>query len=148
MPGVYALDASVFLNAFNPAEPGHTESAALMALLEAVAAPIAAPTLVLPEVAGAIARIRGDEELAREFAATLARLPHLMLIALDSALAEQALELAARHRLRGADAVYGAVARRFGATLVTRDREQKDRLSGAIVTRFPEEALNEETGAR
>lgn len=144
MASVYTLDASVFLNAFNPAEPGHDDSEALMARLQASAVPVIVPSLVLPEVAGAIARIRGDERLAREFASELANLSHVLLVPLDLSLAEQAVELAAIYRLRGADAVYAAVARRFGAILVTRDREQAERLSGVLVTRSPKAALQPE----
>jgi predicted nucleic acid-binding protein len=138
---VYAIDASVFLNAFNPAEPGHAESRDLLARLLADGTPVAVPTLVLPEVAGAISRVHGDGRLAREFSGELAQLPNLILVPLDAALAHQARDLAADHRLRGADAVYAAVASRFGAILVTLDREQRDRLSTALVTRSPTEVL-------
>jgi predicted nucleic acid-binding protein len=147
VPGVFTLDASVFLNAFNPAEPGHADSAALVAHLQQVVAPIIVPTLLLPEIAGVISRVRGDPDLAQEFSAELARLPNLQLVPLDPVLAHQAAEMAARQNLRGADAVYAAVARRFAAVLVTRDREQRERLSPVITTRSPQEALEEEMRA-
>ncbi len=57
------------------------------------------------------------------------------------AMARQAAELAATHRLRGADAVYLAVARRYGTTLVSRDVEQRARGSAAGPWQTPEEAL-------
>jgi len=76
----YTVDASVFLNGFNPYEAGHEESQRLLALLQEQAAPIVVPTLLLPEVAAAIGRGRQDADLAREFAAALSRLPHLVLI--------------------------------------------------------------------
>jgi predicted nucleic acid-binding protein len=145
---VFTLDASVFLNAFNPAEPGHDGSAALLAHLQQVAAPIVAPTLALPEVAGVISRVHGDAVLAQQFAGELSRLPNLQLVPLDGILAQQAVELAANNKLRGADAVYAAVARRFAAVLVTRDREQRERLGAVMTTRSPEEALDEEMRAR
>jgi predicted nucleic acid-binding protein len=44
---------------------------------------------------------------------------HHTLVPLDEALAERAATLAASARLRGADAVYGAVAYEYGTTLVT-----------------------------
>jgi len=40
-------------------------------------------------------------------------LSYLVLIPLDQFLAQQALNIAATHRLRGIDAVYAAVAQRF-----------------------------------
>jgi hypothetical protein len=47
--------------------------------------------------------------------------------------AQEAAELAADYALRGADAVYVAVARRHNYTLVSLDREQRER-AAAIVT--------------
>ena len=90
-----------------------------------------------------IARVHGDATLAQRFAAELTQLPTVQLIALDSILAQQALELAAANKLRGADAVYAAVAQRFAAVLITRDREQNDRLAGAVTVRTPEEELQQ-----
>jgi len=41
----YTIDASVFLNAFNPYEVGHEESHRLLARLQEQAVPIIVPTL-------------------------------------------------------------------------------------------------------
>ena len=144
MPSLYTIDASVFLNAFNPFEAGHQDSHRLLAWLQGQAIPVIVPTLLLPEVAAAIARGRDDEALAREFAAALTRLPHLVLVPLDATLARQAAEVAAHlGRLRGGDAVYAAVALRFGSTLVTLDRQQRERVDRALTTRYPAEILAE-----
>ena len=139
----HTVDASVFLSAFNPAEAGHAESNRLLTLLQAQGVPLIVPTLALPEVAATISRVRNDASLARSFADQLERLPNLMLIALDAALAQQAAEAAAQHRLRGSDAVYAAVALRFGSVLVTLDREQHDRVAGVLTSYYPGEALAE-----
>jgi predicted nucleic acid-binding protein len=143
MATIYTVDASVFLNAFNPYEVGHEESHRLLARLQEQAVPIIVPTLLLPEVAAAVIRGREDEDLAREFAATLSRLPHLVLVPLDTTLAQQAADVAAQYRLRGSDAVYATVALRFGSTLVTLDREQRERVAEALTARYPAEALAE-----
>lgn len=143
MTGTYTVDASVFVNGFNPYEVGHEESHRLLALLQEQAAPIVVPTLLLPEVAAAIGRGRQDTALAREFATALGHLPHLVLIPLDTTLAQQAADVAAQYRLRGSDAVYAAVALRFGSTLITLDREQRERVAGVLITRYPAEALTE-----
>lgn len=145
MPRLYTIDASVFLNAFNPREEGHEASREVLRRLQAQGAPLVCPTLLLPEVAGAIRRGREDAGLAREFAATLRRLPHLILVPLDDLLAVQAAQLAADHGLRGSDAVYGAVALRFGSVLVTLDREQRARLGAVLPTHSPAEVLEEVT---
>ena len=141
MAGPYTVDASVFLNAFNPGEVGHADSNRFLSLLQTQAIPTIAPTLLLPEVSAAISRGRQDATLALAFARTLSRLPHLILVPLDVALAQQAAEVAAQNRLRGSDAVYAAVALRFGAPLVTLDREQHDRVAKVLMTSTPTQAL-------
>jgi predicted nucleic acid-binding protein len=146
MANIYTVDASVFLNAFNPYEAGHEESHRLLTLLQEQTAPIVVPTLLLSEVAATIGRGRQDADLAREFTTALSRLPHLVLIPLDITLAQQAADMAAQYRLRGSDAVYAAVALRFGSTLITLDREQRERVAGVLLTRYPAEMLTEWSG--
>ncbi len=136
----YTVDASVFINAFNPREEGQRESHGLLAWMQQEAIPIIVPTLLFVELAAAVARGRKDPELARRFAEAVARLPHLVPVALDKPLARQAAAMAAEHRLRGSDAVYAAVARRFGSILVTRDLEQRQRVAGVLTAMAPGEA--------
>lgn len=137
MAAIFTVDASVFVNAWTPGEAGQRQSHRLLTRFYEEATPIVAPTLLLVEVAAAIARGHGDAALARSFAETLSRLPHLVLLPLDDLLAHQATEIASSYRLRGADAVYVAVARRFASTLVTRDEEQARRASPVIKTASP-----------
>lgn len=139
---LYTVDASVFLNAFNQFEQGHQESRNLLARFRSEATPVVVPALLLTEIAGAIARGRDDARLAREFATAVSRLAHLVLIPLDLAVARAALDIAAQYRLRGADSTYAAVALRFGSTLVTRDREQRERVAPVLPTCTPAEALD------
>lgn len=143
MAGIYTVDASVFLNAFNPYETGHADSQRLLAHMQTEAWPIVVPTLLLPEVSAAIRRGRDDPALAQGFVAALRRLPNVVWVPLDDLLAQQAAEVAAERRLRGSDAVYAAVALRFGSTLITLDREQRDRVAGTVPARYPVEALAE-----
>jgi predicted nucleic acid-binding protein len=137
----YTVDASVFVNAFNPHEQGHAESLAIVSAIQERGDPIIVPTLLLPEIAAAIARASDDSTGAIEYATATAGLAHLTLVSLSSAMARQAAELAVAHGLRGADAVYVAVARRYGTTLVSRDDEQRTRGSAVVTCRTPEEAL-------
>ena len=148
MATTYTVDASVFLNAFNPYEVGHDDSRRLLAHLQEQGVPIIVHTLLLPEVAAAIGRGRNDPDLARRFAGPalcrqLRQLPHLLLIPLDETIAQQASDVAAQHRLRGSDAVYADVALRFGSTLVTLDRERRERVAPVIPSCLPAEALGD-----
>jgi len=141
MAVTYTLDASVVVSAVRRVEPKHAESRRLMDQLRESATPVIVPTLLLPEAVAALRRVTGDAELARAFAATLRRLPNVVWVPLDTLLARQAGELAAEHSLRGCDAVYAAVARRFGGTLVTLDQQQLERSAAAVETQTPGEAI-------
>ena len=143
MAVLYTIDASVFINAFNPHEAGHEASYRLLSILREKTTPIILPTLLIPEVAAAIRRGREDADLARRFVQALGRLPYLMFIPLDTTLAHEAAEVATQYRLRGSDAVYTAVGQRFGCQLITLDREQRDRVLGVLTVRTPTEELAE-----
>lgn len=143
MAHTYTVDASVWMSAFNPYEQGHRDSNRLLARLQAQAVPIIVPTLLLPEVAAAVRWGREDESLALEFAETLQRLRHLVWVPLDDVLAHRAAGVAARHQLRGSDAVYVAVALRFGSDLITRDRQQRERVEGVLEAWHPAEFLEQ-----
>jgi predicted nucleic acid-binding protein len=65
------------------------------------------------------------------------RFPHVTWINLDENLAALAAEIAARHRLRGSDAVDVAVARRFATPLVTLDAERLERVQTVVTVRRP-----------
>lgn len=131
------IDASVFVSAFTPSEPAHEASKAFMRQVRQTGAPILVPTLLIPEIAAAIGRGQGKPDLGYAFAMEISRYSNLTLINLDENLANIAAELAARHRLRGSDAVYAAVARRFAATLVTLDAEQLERVQPVVTARMP-----------
>lgn len=139
----FTLDASVVMNAFNPAEAGHAISFQLQTAIQSQAIPVFVPTLLLTEVAATIARVLGDTPGARDFVLRLSRLPYLRFASLTRPLALTAANLAAEYRLRGADAVYVAVARQFGTTLVTLDDQQRTRAATSVNTRTPAEALAE-----
>ena len=139
----YTIDASVFVNAFNPHEKGHAESLRILSAIRDRDDPVIVPALIVPEIASAVARATGDTAGALRYATAAAALPHLTLVSLTATVARQAADLAAKHRLRGADAVYVAVARRYGTTLVSRDTEQRTRGAEVIMCLTPEEALEE-----
>ena len=98
------IDASVFVNAFNPHEAGHAESLRLLATIQEHAEPSDCA-----DAAHSGDRVSSGSRQRRwpRRAAVCTRdppLPHLTLVSLTSALTRQAAELSAGHRLRGADA--------------------------------------------
>jgi len=138
---MYTVDASVWVNAFDQREPGHLVSRQFLEMVRDQALPIIVPNVVLVEVAGAISRTRQAPVQAHAFARALGRLPHVTVRMLDEACALHALTLAAQHGLRGADAVYAAVAHEVGSTLVTLDNEHLTRLVNLITVCTPAVAL-------
>jgi len=137
MSDVLTVDAGVFVSAFTPSEPAHSASKAFLRQARQSGAPLCQPTLVIVEIAATIGQGQGKPDLGYAFALEVGRFPGLTLVALDDALAQEAAELAARHRLRSSDAVYVAVARRFNAALVTPDSEQAQRAGAVIPVRLP-----------
>jgi predicted nucleic acid-binding protein len=140
---MYTIDASVHVSALNPAEADSATSQAFLALVRQHRIPLFCPTLLLVEVAAAVARALDDADRAVALAEALRGLPNQTLVPLDESLADCAVALAATARLRGADAVYAAVSQQYGTTLITLDRQQLDRLSSLVSTALPADVLNE-----
>lgn len=135
------VDASVWINAFRPGEEGNAESLAFLEKVRRSREPLISPTLLLPELAAVLSRGGENREAVLRFVESIRQLPHQVFVALDETTAQVAVDLVERCQLRGADAVYASTAFRFGAILVTRDREQLERLKGVIQVRLPKEAL-------
>ena len=143
---MYTVDASVHVSALNPAEPGSAASLAFLAQVQRQRHPLFCPTLLLVEVAAAVARALGGVERAVSLAAVLRGWPAQTLVPLDEGLADRAAKLAATACIRGADAVYAAVAQQYGTTLVTLDRQQLQRLASVVKTARPSDVLGTAPG--
>ena len=131
------IDASVFVSAFTPTEPAHQASKALMLNIREQSIPIIVPVLVLPEISAALSRGQGKPELGKAFVKELRNFPNTTFIDVDEIVANLAVDISANNRLRGSDAVYAAVALRFGTELITLDREQLDRLPKVLSVKTP-----------
>ena len=131
------VDASVFVNAFIPTEEGSDQSLAFIIELRNRQIPLIQPTLFFPELIASVARKKNNAVLALALAEDIRKSTNLTLIPLDENLADFASEVAANHRLRGSDAVYAAVALRFGTELITLDKEQLERLPNVLPVKAP-----------
>ena len=138
---MYTVDASVHVSALNPTEAGSADSRAFLAQVQRQRVPLFCPTLLLVEVAAAIARVLDDAGRAVALAMELRGWPNQTLVSLDEPLADRAVGLAATARLRGADAVYAAVAQQYGTVLVTLDRQQLERLPPVVKAARPADVL-------
>ena len=121
----------------NPTEANSASSRAFLALVQREQTPLFCPTLLLVEIAAAVTRALGDARRAVALAAALRGWSNQALVPLDEVLASRAADLAATAVLRGADAVYAAVAQQYETTLVTLDRQQLERLPPLVKTARP-----------
>lgn len=141
MLGSVTVDVSVLIRSATPEEPGHEECDEALLLIGKKSVPLILPTLIMAELAGALGRRGQQKETIDRVLDRVRLLPASMLMPLDETLAEEAAELAVETRLRGADAVYVATARRAGATLLTVDEEQRCRVPKDVTALLPSEFL-------
>jgi predicted nucleic acid-binding protein len=137
----YTIDASVWVAAPLPTDLHHQSSRDVLVRLMAQNAPIICPTLILPEVAAAVARNTDNDELAIQGSEAVRDFPGMTLRLLEPDLAMKAARLAATHRLRGADALYVTVAAEEQAVLVIWDAEIHNRGAAAVHTVTPDKLL-------
>jgi predicted nucleic acid-binding protein len=134
------IDASVWVSRLVPQDAHHAISRRWLERYISSGGLLVAPVLLLAEIAGAIARRTGEPDLARRALEGVLRVPNLRLVSTDPQLGKEAARLAADLRLRGADAMYMAVAHHLNIPLVTWDRQQRERAAGMISVRMPENA--------
>jgi predicted nucleic acid-binding protein len=118
------VDASVWVARYVPTDAFHAASTSWLTAQVRARRTLISPALLLPELAGSVARVLNDTALGLRVARSTARLSRVRLVPVDAALAGSAYRLAATRRLRGADAVYAALAQRLGLRLVSWDGEQ------------------------
>lgn len=142
------VDASVWVSRFLPDDAFHDASRAWLIQVTASGQPLVAPAIALAEVSGAIARRTGDTELGYRIVQQIRQLPTLQLISVDVGLGQLAAQIASERQLRGADAVYVAVAHQLQLSLVTWDQEQMDRVQGFVSAFTPVEKDNQQGNIR
>ncbi|MBI5791090.1 MAG: type II toxin-antitoxin system VapC family toxin [Rhodocyclales bacterium] len=135
------VDASVWVARFLAADRHHgVAMTCITALLEREAR-IVIPVLAWPEVAGAIARRTGNAEDGHDAVAIIRALRLIESIPMDQSLAYEATQVAGSIRLRGADAVYVALAVMRREPLISLDSEMLERASGVADVFTPEQWL-------
>ena len=131
------VDASVWVAAFLANDAFHPEAAGFLNKLVTDGAEVAAPLLALSEVAGAIARQTANPAVAEKAVAFLREQTWIQLAPLNDALATLAATIAAQQQLRGADAIYVALAAQGDAALITLDREMLERAPDSVIATTP-----------
>jgi len=131
------MDASVFVAMLNPNETGYAASSAWFQQELRLKNVISAPAVLIAEAAAAISRGTGNTNQAHQVIRQLSRSTSIRLYPVTMSLAEQAAVIAADHRLRGCDAIYVALAKELGETLITLDKQQLQRGTAVIATSQP-----------
>jgi len=134
---VPVVDASVWVATLHRADPGHARCSDWLRRALDAGASLTAPSLVLAEVAAAIRRISGHAETGADAIVKLLAVPALDLCDLDVARARRAAEIAVNTGVRGADAVYLALAVERGDVLISLDRQQRERGGAVADVRLP-----------
>ena len=136
------IDANVFVAAEIRSEPEHRYARALIAAVLDQGLPVHLPWLAVVEASVAIGRRLGSVDAAMRIANTLVDFPGLTLHPVDRSAALLAAAVGAECRLRGADSVYAAVAKRHGTTLITCDQELRARTAGTLTALTPKAWLD------
>ena len=137
---MYTIDANIFARDADPNDPYHMICRDLLATLDRRQIPIFMPNLVLAEVAATVSRTRRDPIRAHLTVDAMRAFAHMHVVVIDDRLATAAAEIAADRAIRGADARYVAIAQAYQCTLVSLDREQRERATAVIPVQTPAEA--------
>ncbi len=133
------VDASVWMNARSPGEKGYTESKKALMIIEEMNIPVFCPSILIVELSASVSRATGDEKAGILFSRLVSELPNIELLPVTLELAKDAAVIAAKLKIRGADALYCAVAVNKKSVLLSRDREQIERAKGLIEVMKPED---------
>lgn len=126
------IDASVWVSFFLESDAFHAKACDLIrSLTQTPDETIRIPTLAMIEVAGTISRVTGSSILANKSVRIMEALG-VESYDLDESLARLATELASHLAVKGADAVYIALARDLADSLITFDKQQRERAAKIV----------------
>jgi predicted nucleic acid-binding protein len=131
------VDASVWVSRLVPADVHHVASRRWLQQHFTAGNVVVAPTLLLVEIAGAIARRTGDTRRTRHLVRLMRQLSGIRWVGLTGTVRDHAADVAATLHLRGADAVYVALADRLKIPLITWDSEQLTRTATQTTVSTP-----------
>ncbi|TAK33203.1 MAG: PIN domain-containing protein [Chloroflexota bacterium] len=132
------VDASVWVSRYVEEDTHHRISQLYLERHFRSGGIVVAPVILLAQLAGPVARQTGDRTLAHDAYRKLLKLPTFRVVPIDHRIGVAAAKLAADLGLRGADAVYIALAQALNITLITWDEQQRERGAAAAATVMPQ----------
>lgn len=136
-PRPVVIDASVWTAFFLTDDVNHIASDTWIDIHTHKGGALYAPSILLTEVAAAISRRTGQPQVAMRAASDISRLTRMYIVPMDATLMRDATSIAAIYKLRGADAVYVALAKQLGISMVSWDNEQLTKPVSIITTSTP-----------
>lgn len=131
------IDASTYIALVNAHESDHANSWLWFQQAQAAGESLAAPAILLSEIAAGLSRGLNNPALAHQVVRQLLQAQLINLIPVTPVLAERAAILAADCQLRGCDSIYVALAEQLSDELVTLDQQQLERGAAVVITRKP-----------
>ncbi len=131
------IDASVYVALFLRSEHAHSVSRAWFGEAVSAHSTLFAPVILLAETGAALSRGARRPDLARQAVTQLLELGLVELVKVSVELAERAAQIAIDCRIRGADAIYVALAEQLDDELVTLDQQQLERAKDVVKARMP-----------
>jgi predicted nucleic acid-binding protein len=131
------VDTSVWVSSLLPGDTNHLPALSWLNAHVNSGGLIIAPLIFPLETGAAVARLTRNENFAASAVSDLYLSTYVSLRIVDEALINEATEVAVTYKLRGADAIYVALAHRLAIPLVTFDNEQLTRPAGIIATIRP-----------
>jgi predicted nucleic acid-binding protein len=134
------VDASVWISSLFSKEADHQASIEWLDRVDEEANQIVAPSLFLAEISGAVSRRMNSPAAGEKALREVQTNSSMTIMDVDVKLGTRAALVASSLSLRGADAIYVALAEHMRCTLVTLDLEVIARARNLIDVRLPSDA--------
>lgn len=134
---MFCIDASVIICAASPKEPYFSKCKDFLTQIRERDVKVFLPEIIIPEITSGLFRATGDSIVAYELALSFRNVPNFSFVTVDRKLADLASWVICKTGLRGADAIYVALASDYNLELITLDKEQLEKSKKLVKVRKP-----------
>lgn len=135
------IDTSAWIAGLVSGDAHHADTVPFLRLVESQATQFAVPAHFLAEIAGVLARTGERDEIIEIEIRSIEASGRFHIVPVSVGMGLLAAEIARVAKIRGADAVFVALARGLDIPLITWDRQQRERGSSYCRTMTPVEAM-------
>lgn len=135
--GTMVVDTSFWISWFLRTDSNHAIAVAWLNKHLQGGGSLLSPTMLVIETASGVARVTNLGALGTQAASELYTIPFIQIVPIDQNLVNETTAVAAQFKLRGADAVFVALAKIKSIPLVSFDNEQLSRSASVITTIRP-----------